>query len=255
MSCWFSNPWQIALLTAYWIWLSIPAWCVFVVRVLTRRVTVKELLLMAAFAVCVAAEVFQLSAEAGAGSFGAREHWSLSRYFGVFGPLLWIWAAIGLSILWQVSKRPLRLWCRLLAIVWPVVLLFWQTIPFFADQQECGPAQDYWQAAKRASRVVRRTWQGPRRDHAFVFSLDEYHTARRPACFDDWAALAWWSGGQSEGANLGHYPHPPDYLFLNENAGYRGKESDYDPADYEFIGAFRGTRTEYGLFKRKEKGR
>ena len=89
----------------------------------------------------------------------------------------------------------------------------------------------------------------------FVFSLDEYHTARRPACFDDWAALAWWSGGQSEGANLGHYPRPPDYLFLNENSGYRGKESDYDPSDYEFIGAFHGTQTEYGLFKRKEKNR
>lgn len=139
MSFWFSNPWQIALVSAYWIWLSIPAWCVFAVRVLTRRVTAKELLLMGAFAICVAAEMFQLSAEAGAGPFAAREHWSLSRYFGVFGPLLWIWAAIGLRILWQLPQERLRAWCRVFAVVWPVVLLFWQTVPFFADSRNAAP--------------------------------------------------------------------------------------------------------------------
>ncbi len=208
---------------------------------------------MAAFAVCIAAEVFQLSAEAGACSFGAREHWSLSRYFGVFGPMLWIWAAIGLRILWQLPQKRLRLLGRAFAVVWPVVLLFWLTVPAFEGQQAQGQEPDCWQAAKRAARTVKMTWKGPSRDRAFVASLGEYHTARRPACFDDLAALAWWTKGQSEGANLGLYPRPPDYLFLGEKTGYRGTESDYDPSDYEFVGAFRGTQTEYGLFKRKEK--
>ena len=247
---WFDNPWLIALLSAYYVWFSIPALLVAGWRFALRQASRREVLLFLSFAALVALEWFQLAFENDV-PFSRRECRSLSRYFGAFGPVLWIWAAWALKSLWGSSgDRALRV-RRIAAVGFPLWILFGCSIPFFTSLYEGGEAQDALMAGSRAGCVIQQTWKGPARRTAMTYNIGEYLTARLPAVFDTWCIAAWIVNGQSEGSNLYTYPYKADYFLLNSE-GYRGEQKRYDLENYEPLCRIPGKSDRWMLLRRKE---
>ena len=217
---------------------------------LGRRLGREGTLLLVVLAVCVGGEWLQLTLSQKGARFADIPTWGLSRYFGVFAPLVWIFAA---KLVVDVFA-----WRRVRAAVGVLVVGFlgwfaWQAYLVELPAMYRGGARaDVMVAAKRAAEVIRADYRGPSRQEELKYSPREYYTVRRPVVFSDFAMVAWLLRGQSEGAQAasGWCPYPDDYLFIRVGSGY-GKVGKVDSQQYDFVGSIGGIGTEWRLFRRK----
>jgi len=246
---WFRNPWVIAFVSAYCVWFSIPAWCAVYMRTHFTKMTARQWALIGLFLILVLLEAVQL----GYGSlvaFNRRDHWSLSRYFGVLAPLLYGWCAWLFVRLCRSSRRGWAWAGRIVVGGYFIWILAGISIPFFKEQYTSGPARDNWLAGQAASTFITEDWDGPARRSAMRFSTQEYFTDWLPVVFDSWGAGAWHVRGQSEGACLGAYDRKPDYLLMSGRNGYRGIEK-LNPDEYDAVGEIESIADTWTLLKRR----
>lgn len=246
-----TSPLWIALAGAHYLPYVVAAFVVVAVGVARRQMNVRELCVLAIFAGAIALEMVQLCSEGF--SFFGENTWGVPRYFGVFAPLAWIWAALGLSFLWDRWKGAAR-WCVRIAVVGALAWLFAsQCVATLRTLYVGGARHDAVVAAQRIAPAIRADYRGPRRQAEQKRTLAEYFTTRRPVVFGDFAAAAWMVRGQSEGAlqGKGLCPYKNDYLFVRVGTGYAGKTS-VDPREYEYVKSVRGgLNAEWRLFRRK----
>ena len=245
------SPIPLAVVGAHFLFYSLLAWCVLLARAVSGRFSVLEWMLFALFGGCLILESIQL-AVGGFRLFG-EETWGFSRYFGVFAPLLWVWAAYAVAEIWSYAHG----WRRMAARGGVAAALLW----IFVSQNLCsvsafyndGARYDAVVAAKRIERTIRCDYAGPRRQKKAKRTLREYYTTLRPVVFGDFAAAAWQVRGQSEGAlqGEGKCPYPDDYLFVRVGSGYGGIET-VDTRLYDYVRSVRGgLGSEWRLFRRK----
>jgi len=247
------TPWSVALFFGHFFPYAVVAVAYVAVRALRRKVTRKEWLLLFVFMALVVAEIVQLCAEGGGiGSFSRHEVWGLPRYFSSFSPLLWCWTAGALAFfLTMPCSRIIRRIVAFAIVAFLAFVLFNENIRYFSHEMNHGESADAMVAARRIAPVIRRDYAGPGRYAEFPYQKQEYFTSRRPVVFGNYGAAALAVRGQSEGANLGIYPYPPDYIFLNMNSGgYRGG-AKLNPDDFEPISETRGMSCRWVLFRRK----
>lgn len=246
------SPIALAVAGSHFLCYSLPAWCVLLVRAVSGRFSRREWALFALFAGFLVLEFVQLAVDGF--KFLGDETLGVPRYFGVFAPLLWIWAAYALSEMWGWCKtlwRRIALRCGIVAaLVWVVAT---QDINGLYALYRKGARWDAAVAAERVSWVIRRDYAGPRRQGTVRREMHEYFTTRRPVVFGDFSAAAWKIRGQSEGAiqGEGRCPYPDDYLFVRVGSGY-GKIETIDARQYDYVTSIRGgLDTEWRLFRRK----
>ena len=252
------TPLGISLAGAHYLWFSLPAWLVLLVRLVGGRLTKREGLVLGAFCAFTVLEMVQLSADS---SFFRHELWGLTRYFGVFAPFLWLWLAKGLSDLWKGDYPKFvpapKVVCGVgriavcAGLAWICVSQGYEPIH---DEWMRGGGRDSMIAARRISKVIMADYAGPARQKKRKTTLSEYFTARRPVVFGNFSAAAWMVRGQSEGAVEGRKnsvcPYQDDYLFIRAGSGYGDLET-VDARSYDIIAKVSGLGTEWRLFRRK----
>ena len=206
-------PLSVLLIGAHFILYSVVAWPVLIGRAVCGRFTRRETAVFAFFAGFLFLEWFQLTVDGF--HFLGRDVRGLPRYFGTFAPFLWLWFAKALAVLWACSRRRVVCICVRAAVVLVLVALFvTQGVLALADAYRSGARADAEIAATAAAEIIRADYAGPARQEKRRRASHEYFTTRRPVVFSDFSGLAAWkTGGQSEGANFGHCPYPPDYVF------------------------------------------
>lgn len=244
------TPWTVAWFFAYFVWFAAPAYFILAFRVVFGKVSRKEMLLLGMFLALVAAEILQLKAATADIPFDARGIWGLPRYFSVFGPFLWVWCAWLVARSRVIAKPRIGVFARVFAAAFLLFVFGNECIRFFVHQCSFSDGVDALSAARRVAGLIRHDYAGPSRFEDIPFAQWEYYTSRRPVVFGNYGAAAWVVRGQSEGANVGFYPKPPDYLMLNlDRKGYNG--SNLNPADFEQIANTHGTTCRWALFRRK----
>lgn len=245
-----STPLAMILVGAHFVVYSAVAWLIVFVRALAGRFSRKEWLVLGLFVLALALEAFQLLAD-GSRFLSRRSTWGLPRYFGVYAPILWLWAAKVLGDLWSVSARPLpRFLCRLgivAALLWVVGQVL---VLDFRRLYRTSGAHDVQVAAERIAPIIRADYAGPRRQAEVRRRRGEYFTANRPVVFSDMAAAAWTVRGQSEGPLMKGFPYLDDYLFVRVGSGY-GKIETVDARQYDYVCDVSGEGTVWRLFRRK----
>lgn len=245
------NPWSVSLVIAYFIWYAVPAYLVIAGKVCALRFTRKEALLLAIFLTLVFAEVFQLKMQTHDISFAQRALWGLPRYFSAFGPFLWLWAAWLIARATLIRRRGFRNAALVLAGLFVAYVLGNECIRYFAFQCRYSDGVDALVAAENVAPVIRRDYAGPKKFDKIPYNPWEYYTARRPVVFGNFGAAAWAARGQSEGANIGIYPMPPDYVMMNaDKKGYNGGVN-LNPEEFEPLAETSGTTCRWILFRRK----
>jgi hypothetical protein len=248
----------IAVLSAYFVPYALPAWGVVFYRLVARKLTRAEGLVLGLFALGAVVELFQLMFEGGRyHPLGSLDFRSLHRYLGALAPLLWIWLAWLAASAWKMRNRGLRILLRCGVVVlfcWEGYSAVYQNL---RDNAVALSARDALEAARQVAPVIRGDYAGPERQEKFKFCMNEYLTDRRPAVFDNLGVAAWAVNGQSEGPNRGNYPYPEDYLFVRAGQPYLcglSQKEFRDPATdkrYEYVTSVRGTSSEWRLYRRK----
>ncbi len=244
----------MAFFSAHQIHFAVIAWSVIVLRLVTRRFTKNEYLLLFLFLGLVLVELLQLGV-----SFHdmlllnltPSQKQGFPRYFNPMAPLLWAWAAWGIADLWRLKKRAIRLIARISIVCVGIYFMFGMVVPHFRAIQRFGDGVDAIVAAKRIAPAIRRDYAGPKLRESFKYSEHEYFTAKRPVIFSDFGAAAWFAQGQSMGANLGYYPHNEDYLFLCMKSGVNRGMNGVNPDDYDYVAQVLGLKNRWMLFRRK----
>lgn len=242
----------MALAGAHFILYALPAWVVAVVRLATRRTGKGELLLFALFVGALSLEILQLSVDGF--QFSGDDTWGLPRYFGVFAPLLWIWAALVLSRVWCMFQGWRRIALRGAVVVALAWVLVSQNVMALRRFYGSGARHDAVVAARRIAPVIRADYKGPKRQTVRKTTLAEYFSSKRPVVFGDFAAAAWMVRGQSEGALQGRglCPYESDYLFVRVGSGYGG-QNVIDSSKYSYVRSVRGgLGAEWRLFRRRQ---
>ena len=245
------SPVPLVLAGSHFLCYSLPAWCVLIVRAASGRFSRKEWGLFFVFVGCIGLEILQLAVD-GFKFFG-KETWGVPRYFGVFAPLLWLWAAYALSEMWGRAKGWLCIALRCVIVVAFLWLVSTQDFDGLYEIYHKGARYDAVVAAERISGTIRRDYAGPARQKEAKPQMHEYFTTRRPVVFGDFAAAAWMVRGQSEGAIQGRglCPYPDDYLFIRVGSGYGGMNT-VDSRLYDYVRSVRGgLGAEWRLFRRK----
>ena len=245
-----SSPLLLVFFGAHFIGYSVIAWIVIAVRALSGRFTRLEWCLLAVFLSSLAVEYAQLVFQHDSVS-AATQTYGLPRYFGVFAPFLWIWAAKALADFWSLAERPR---VRIAVRTAIVALLGWFAAFVAFDEMRTiycdGAPHDVMTAARKIAPVIRADYAGPKRQERTNSARHEYFSTRRPVVFSDMAAAAWLVRGQSEGANMKGCPYPDDYLFVRVGSGYNGRDK-INPAVYDYVGCVKGDGTLWRLFRRK----
>lgn len=269
------RPLGVALFGAHYLYFSLVAWAVVLVRVAVAlsarfvprlaarknlRLRPAEGLVLAVFALFLAVEMVQLAVD---GSFLNRELWGLPRYFGVFAPFLWLYLAKLLADLWSldVPKVPRALLRAGLVAALGYVFVA-ENVMQVSDELLHGNGREAMAAARNIAPAIRSDYKGPRTQKKAVRTLHEYYRPCRPVVFGNFAAAAWAVRGQSEGAEQtissrglagrSRCPYRPDYVFLClGREGESDFEVDLDETKYEFVKGVRGIKTVWGLFRRK----
>lgn len=254
------TPTGIAVFGAHFLYLSIPAWMVVCVSAARRRMSRMELAVFGAFVLLVATEAFQLSVD---GAFFKRELWGLQRYFGVFGPLLWLFLAKGLSGLWtRANSRLARISLRTAVLGAMLYVLVFESIIPVSEELVCGFGREAMAAAEKIAPVIRADYKGPAAQEKDARTLADYYRPVRPVVFGNFAAAAWAVRGQSEGAfetltrrgyrGPSRCPYSPDYVFLClGREGESNFEVELDEDEFDFVSGVKGMKTVWGLFRRK----
>lgn len=254
------NPLGIALFGAHYLYFALVAWTVLLVRVCLRRLSRAELVVFGVFTTFVVLEAFQLSVD---GAFFKRELWGLPRYFGVFGPFLWLWLAKSAADLWSLAQtRATRIAVRTLIVLAALYVLVAENYQQVSEALVRGNGREALVAAKNIAPTIRADYKGPRVQEKTVRVGNEYFQPSRPVVFGNFAAAAWAVRGQSEGANQtitsrglcgkSRCPYAPDYVFLClGREGDKDFEVDLDETKYEFVKGVKGMKTVWGLFRRK----
>ena len=230
---------------------ALIAWVAFAICLARRRMTRKGLLVVAIFAIAVGIEAFQLALD----SFFKRPNiLGLTRYVGVFAPILWVWTGWAFVTMWRL-KGPcaMRIAARLAVIAVIVWTFASQTVHGIDSQYHESARADVEVAAEKAARFIRYDYAGPERQDRERRTLKEYYTTRRPVVFSDLSAVAWLLRGQSEGAIPGRpgcCPYQDDYLFIRIGTGY-GEIGEVDSGKYDYVTSIPGLGYEWRLFRRK----
>ncbi len=247
-----TSPAWVAVVSAHYIVYSLPAWAVVAWRCARLRFSRREIAVLAIFLGALAMEAAQLAAEGF--EFGKRgATWGLPRYFGVFAPLLWLWTAHLLAVLWGRFKGVRGVAVRIAVLAALGWILAMQNILPLEKYYNGGARKDAVGAARRAARVIRWDYAGPARQERTIPAHSEYITTRRPVVFGDFAAAAWFVRGQSEGALQGYgmCPYECDYLFFRVGTGYGGVAAP-DTSNFDFVCKIPGgLGAEWRLFRRK----
>lgn len=229
-----TKPLLIALFGAHFVLFSLVAWGAWLTRVARTDASRREYGAFGLFLGALVLEAAQLAVD-GYSLFGTRT-WGLSRYYGVFAPVLWIWLAWALAALWRLKGRSalLRYGVRGLILAGLGYLLIFQNILVLKRDYANGTRDDAYYVAQKAAKIIRRDYAGPARQTEFVRELGEYYTTRRPVVFSDMSILAWVLRGQSEGSaqGYGRAPYTNDYLFVRAGKGY-GYSNQVESVTYE----------------------
>lgn len=244
------NAWLLAFIGAHFIFFSVPAWGVIAARIGLRRIRRGELLLLSCFVLCVGVEIFQLVMN-GRRAFGTGSLWGYARYFGAIGPLLWVWAAVGLALVWRLGRGYWRLAIRAGVVLGLMWLFYGQTFCYLRDECTCSGGADAWVAAKRVAPIIKADYKGPKTNAHPGYTGIDYFTAARPIVFSNIGAAAWEVRGACEGVRHG-FRHwvKEDYLFVRVGEGYYGK-LQFSGADYDFVTKVDGLFCEWVLLRRK----
>ena len=246
------SPFWMAFVGAHFIVYSVPAWAIVFVRFAKGRMGRGERVLFAMLAGALLLEAVQLFADGF--SFSGDNTWGIPRYFGVFAPLLWIWAAFALSRAWCAGNGgPARIAVRCAIVVGIAWVLVFQNVSALRGFYCSGARHDAVVAARRIAPVIQADYKGPARQAVRKTTLAEYCSTRRPVVFGDFSAAAWMVRGQSEGAlqGKGLCPYEDDYLFIRVGSGYGG-QNVIDSWKYDYVCSVRGgLGTEWRLFRRK----
>lgn len=249
------KPLGLAIAGAYYLYFAVPAWIVLFARMCLRRLSRLEWLVFALFSAFIVLEAFQLSVD---GAFFHRDLWGLARYFGVFAPLLWLWAAKAAAEVWfaPVKRRAVRIALRAAIAAAVLYVAVFGNVVEIANVVENGFGNEAMTAARNVAPKIRADYAGPARQEKVRRSGGEYFTTRRPVVFGNFAAAAWAVRGQSEGADENKVPslcpYPPDYLFIC--LGRKGQTDftvDIDEKKYDYVTGVPGKQTVWGLFRRK----
>lgn len=254
------SPLGLALFGAHYLYFSLPAWAVLLVRLVRRRMTRPEIAVFAVFTLFVLLEALQLAVD---GAFFKHELWGLPRYFGVFAPFLWIWLAKGLADLWTLPlPHAGSLALRAGVVLALAYVLVGENVLLVGDELLHGNGREALVAARNIAPTIRTDYKGPKTQTKAVRVSNEYFQPARPVVFGNFAAAAWAVRGQSEGANQtitsrglsgrSRCPYEPDYVFLClGREGMTDVEVDLDENKYAFVKGVRGMKTVWGLFRRK----
>ncbi len=249
------SPWFMAFFWAHFPYFALLAFGYFAYRIIRRRATHREIMLMGIFLMTIAAEVVMLSLgnHRSICQFGQIDRYGLSRYFGTFAPLLWVFLAGLLSKAWFAVVHSLfaRWAVRSLVVLFLGAVFFLINVGNRTESYGHSAGVDAVVAAQRVAPIIKNDYAGPRMYPDFKYQLSEYFTARRPVVFSYFGAPAWVIGGQSEGANHGNYPYPDDYLFIRVGQGYRGMTERIDQKIYEYVATVHGNGTIWRLFRRR----
>ena len=255
LNTFMGNPLGLALAGAHYLHFALPAWVVLVARMLRRRLSRLEWIVFAIFSTLIVLEAIELSVD---GSFLHHELWGVARYFGVFAPLLWLWAAKAAADIWfaPVGSRAVRVALRVAVAAGLLYVAVFGNVLSIADVLANGSGREAMAAARNVAPKIRADYAGPARQGVVRRVGNEYFTARRPVVFGPFAAAAWAVRGQSEGAieNMtpSRCPYRPDYLFVC--LGRRGQTDftvDIDEKLYDYVTGVPGKKTVWGLFRRK----
>ena len=254
------TPTGIAGFGAHFLYFSIPAWMVVCARAARRRMSRMELVVFGVFVALVVMEAFQLSVD---GAFFKRELWGLQRYFGVFGPLLWLFLAKGLADLWTSANSGLaRISLRAAVLLATLYILVNENFIPVSKELINGYGREAMAAAEKIAPVIRADYKGSMAQEQQVRTLTEYYRPVRPVVFSNFAAAAWAVRGQSEGAyetltrrgfrGKSRCPYSPDYVFLClGREGESNFEVELDDDEFDFVSGVKGMKTVWGLFRRK----
>lgn len=254
------TPLGLALFGAHYLYFALLAWALLCLRIGLRRMSRAEWLAFAVFATFLVLEAVQLAVDT---SFFKHELWGLPRYFGVFGPLVWLWLAKGLSDAWSLPENPKVRWTVRALIVCALGYVFvCENVAQVSKALLHGNGREAMVAAQNIAPTIRADYKGPRRQAEATYVGNEYFQPVRPVVFGNFAAAAWAVRGQSEGANQtitsrglcgkSRCPYAPDYVFLClGREGDKDFEVDLDETKYEFVKGVKGMKTVWGLFRRK----
>ena len=255
MSFFLDSPVAMLFVGAHFAWYSLAAWATVLVRAVCGRFSRREWLLFAFFTVALFAEWLQLFVDGF--KFSGANTYGLARYFGVYAPLLWIWAAKSLAWLWTAcrsrtlpaARRIAAAGCLGIAAVWLGVVAA-DSYGDLADFYRHSATHDVKVAAERIADTIRADYAGPARQEKGNRVIHDYFSTRRPVVFSFMSAAAWQVRGQAEGANMNRCPYPDDYLFIRVGSGY-GSIDRVNPAVYDYVASVEGDGSVWRLFRRK----
>ena len=209
-------------------------WGVVALRVVFRRITRAELLVLGLLVLHHLLEIFQLG-------IGSNWHFSMlpHRYFGVAAPLAWCWTAYGLVQLWGMSSSTLRLLGRLTVLVLFLYVVGYLGVMKTYKAYVRGSVRDIQVALEKFDPLIRADYRGPSRWEPMPYSSVDYFSPKRPfilgaALSGDWAKYDT------------PYPRLPDYWMM-----YEGDEPPKDARGKRWpaIGRVRSLRSHWVLYR------
>lgn len=248
MSFFLESPPAMVIVGAHFAWYSLVAWAVVLFRAVSGRFTRREWVLLSAFTLALLVEWAQLAVDGF--KFSGTNTYGLPRYFGVYAPLLWVWAAKCLAELWTLCRRRAAAIALRVSIVAVLGFVAFDAYGELADFYLHSATHDVKVAAERIADVIKADYAGPARQEKGNRELHDYFGTRRPVVFSHMAAAAWLVRGQAEGANMNNCPYPDDYLFVRVGSGY-GKADRINPEVYDYVASVKGDDTVWRLFRRK----
>lgn len=239
---WFDLIW------ANWFGLYIGvAYVAIIYRIVTRRFTKAEWVLLAILVLHHALEVFQLWV---GDNFTIKQ--LPNRYFQSIAPLAWGWTAYGLIWLWKWRKDVWGVLAKLVVIGLVAEVIGYECIRKVSHEYRKGTGRDGIVAAKKMAPYILEDYKGPARHENFPYMTREYYTSRRPVIKGDFgrALVAWTVRGQNA-LPMGPYPLKEDY-FVRRLDRYHEEYPELPESQYEVMTEVQGLRYKWRLYRRKD---
>lgn len=223
------------------------AYAVILYRIVTRRFTKGEWVLLAILVGHHALEVFQQWV-----GDGFRITQLPNRYYQTIAPLAWGWTAYGLIWLWNWRKDWLGVIAKLCVIALVLEVVGYECIRKLSHEYRKGTGRDGIVAAEKLAPYILEDYKGPARHAHFPYTKNEYFTSRRPVIKGDYgrALVAWNVRGQNA-LILGPYPLKEDYYVRRLDAHHEAYRK-LPESQYEFMTEVEGTRYKWRLYRRKD---
>lgn len=248
--CLMNHPWSLILLGSQFTPFAVAAYVAIACLALRSKLGFLRLGLLAVFGVFMMLEYMQLSSTGRSFAAGADVS-GYPRYFGALAPLLWIFAACGAAYFWTHSNPNVNVLGRVALVAALGWVVFKANLGQIIDYKTKIQSHDTEVAVAQLAPKILEDYLGPREQHEFKRSPNEYYTGLRPVVSCPFGAAGWAVRGDHCRVTGAKCPYREDYLCFPLGSRYAGI-TNIDVRIYKYITSVPGgLGTQWMLFRRR----